>query len=69
LAPPRAPPPRIRAPPAAQEGSRLEFVLTNGEGKFDTPNPYGEAALPPNYVIPEPGTWRLKSGRLERVQG
>ena len=50
-----------------QEGGRMEFVLTNGSGKFDTPNPYGEPGRPKNYVIEEAGTWELHAGQLRRL--
>lgn len=46
---------------------RLEFVMTNGVGKFDTPNPYGETDKPKNYVIDMPGMYELKSGKVHRV--
>lgn len=37
-------------------------MLTNGEGIFDTPNPYGESSKPRNYTIDAPGTWQLTCG-------
>lgn len=46
------------------QGNRMEFVLTNGSGKFDTPNPYGEPGRPRNYVIDHSGTWELINGNL-----
>lgn len=48
-------------------GHRMEFVLTNGTGKFDTPNPYGEPNKPRNYLIDGPGIWELKRGDLTRI--
>lgn len=50
-----------------QVGNRLEFVLTNGSGKFDSPNPYGEPGHPKNYVIEAPGVWELEGGKLRRL--
>ena len=44
-------------------GHSLEFVLTNGDNKWDTP--YGGGGK--NYVANEPGVWRLKSGRVVRL--
>ena len=43
----------------------LEFVLTNGEGSWDTP---GLGAGSKNYRISEPGTWVLHHGSLGRAQ-
>jgi hypothetical protein len=45
----------------------VEFVLTNGLGKFDTPNPYGEPEKPKNYVITLPGVYELRDGQLHRL--
>lgn len=45
----------------------VEFVMTNGLGKFDTPNPYGEADKPKNYVINAPGMYELRNGQLHRL--
>ena len=62
---------KVPSPPALavlQEGAELQFVMTNGEGKFDTPNPYGEASKPRNYAIREPGTWLLKDGSLRKLE-
>jgi len=44
---------------------RLEFVLTNGEGSWDTP---GLGAGSKNYRISEPGTWVLRHGSLSRAR-
>ena len=44
-------------------GHSLEFVLTNGDNMWDTP--YGGGGK--NYVVNEPGVWRLKSGRVARL--
>jgi hypothetical protein len=55
---------RVIALPAA---ARVEFVLTDGGGKFDSPNPYGEPGRPKNYVA-KAGSYFLRSGRLERLE-
>lgn len=44
---------------------RIEFVLNNGHNDWDTPDPYGEGKK--NYVIDSPGTYYLKSGRLQKL--
>ena len=71
------------------EGARrIDFVMTDGHGNWDTPVPSyaahggggggggggsgsdsegGRAASPKHYSIEEPGTWRLKSGKLTRL--
>ncbi|KAK9805187.1 hypothetical protein WJX72_004677 [[Myrmecia] bisecta] len=46
-------------------GHRLEFVLNDGAGDWDTPDPSGGGRR--NYVIDSPGRYRLKSGQLHRV--
>lgn len=48
-------------------GTRLEFVLTNGDGQWDTPDPYGTNQANRNYVINAPGSYRLLSGKLSKV--
>ena len=48
-------------------GTRLEFVLTNGDGQWDTPDPYGTNQANRNYVIDAPGSYRLLSGKLGKV--
>ena len=67
------------------EGARrLDFVMTDGHGNWDTPVPSysahggnghgsgsdsdggGGKASPSFYSIEEPGTWRLKSGKLTK---
>ena len=56
---------RLLTVPAA----RLEFVLTDGFA-WDTPDPYGAKGKGgKNYIIQGPGAWRLKSGRLTRLDG
>lgn len=44
---------------------RVEFVLNNGAQDWDTPDPYGGGNK--NYVIDSPGTYYLKSGRLQKL--
>lgn len=48
-------------------GNRLEFVLNNGGGQWDTPNPYGADQAHNNYVIDAPGTYRLQAGKLGKL--
>lgn len=49
--------------------TRLEFVLTDGFA-WDTPDPYGAKGKGgKNYSIDGPGAWRLKSGRLTKLDG
>jgi hypothetical protein len=43
----------------------MEFVMTNGENDWDSPGRFAEK--PKNYVITGPGTYRLKSGKLEQL--
>lgn len=43
------------------DGSRMEFVVTNGSGDWDKPND-GSG----NYRITEPGVYRLHNGALQR---
>ena len=45
-------------------GSNMRFVLTNGAGKFDTPNPYGDPHKPKNYSIDAPGMYLLEGGEV-----
>jgi hypothetical protein len=42
---------------------RIEFVLNNGGNDWDSPAFSGAQ----NYVIDGPGTWHLKSGKLQRL--
>lgn len=55
---------------------RLFFVMTDGHGNWDTPVPSyasdgsdsdGSRKAPSHYSIEEPGTWRLKSGKLTKL--
>lgn len=48
-------------------GTRLEFVLTNGDGQWDSPDPYNTNQANKNYVIDAPGSYRLESGKLNKV--
>ncbi len=41
---------------------RIEFVLNNGANDWDSPYSGGK-----NYVIEGPGTWHLKSGKLQKL--
>jgi hypothetical protein len=50
----------------AIEGTKLEFVMNNGENDWDSPGRYMDK--PKNYEITAPGNYKLKSGKLERVQ-
>lgn len=48
------------------QAKRLEFVISNGDHDWDTPDPYGSGGQK-NYVVEGPGTFRLKSGKLQRL--
>lgn len=48
------------------EGKKLEFVMNNGENDWDSPGRYTDK--PKNYEISSPGNFRLKSGKVEKVQ-
>lgn len=48
-------------------GNRVEFVLNDGAGQWDTPDPYGGSQTK-NYVINAPGEYRLAAGRITKVQ-
>jgi protein-tyrosine-phosphatase len=41
---------------------KIEFVVNNGEGDWDTPDPYGGGQK--NYKITAPGTYVLRSGKV-----
>jgi hypothetical protein len=49
------------------EGNSVEFVLNNGANDWDTPNPYNMKDRPNNYAAKQPGSYRLRSGRLEKL--
>ncbi|KAK9905571.1 hypothetical protein WJX75_002343 [Coccomyxa subellipsoidea] len=44
-------------------GTRVEFVINNTEGGWDTPDPSTGSK---NYVIDAPGRYHLKSGKIVR---
>lgn len=46
---------------------RVEFVITDGTSDWDHPNPYSEDGQT-NYVADGPGVWRLKNGKLAKVE-
>lgn len=48
-------------------GNKIEFVLNDGSGQWDTPDPYG-AGQSKNYRIDTPGTYRLKDGRVSKLK-
>lgn len=48
-------------------GTRLEFVLTNGDGQWDSPNPYNTDGVNKNYVVDAPGRYTLKSGIITEI--
>ena len=48
-------------------GDRMEFVLNNGAGKWDVPNPYGTDQACKNYIVDGPGHYRLQSGKLIKL--
>ncbi|KAL4425297.1 hypothetical protein ABPG75_009313 [Micractinium tetrahymenae] len=47
-------------------GRRLEFVINDGGNDWDKPNPYGGSKLS-NYVVEEPGVYRLRNGKVTRL--
>lgn len=49
-------------------GYRLEFVINDGGADWDSPNPWGEEGRPKNYVADGPGIWRLKNGKLNKLE-
>jgi hypothetical protein len=49
--------------PPHPQGKSMEFVMTNGESDWDSPGRYTDK--PKNYTITGPGSYRLKSGKLE----
>ena len=50
------------------DAEHLEFVINNGSNDWDTPDPYG-LGQQQNYVIEGAGCYRLKSGRVHRLEG
>jgi hypothetical protein len=49
------------------EGSKLEFVFNDGHNNWDSPGQFTDK--PKNYHITTPGTYRIKSGKMEKVDG
>jgi len=47
-------------------GHSLNFVVTNGNDGWDTPDPYS-GGHKNYYVVNEPGIWRLKGGKVGRL--
>lgn len=48
------------------EGRKMEFVMNNGENDWDSPGRYTDK--PKNYEITSPGNYKLKSGKIEKLQ-
>ena len=44
-------------------GNQLEFVLNDGAGQWDTPDPYGSSQTK-NYMISTPGKYMLEAGAV-----
>ncbi|KAL4418802.1 hypothetical protein ABPG77_010211 [Micractinium sp. CCAP 211/92] len=47
-------------------GRRLEFVVNDGGNDWDKPSPWGGSKLS-NYVVEEPGVYRLRNGKVTRL--
>ena len=47
-------------------GDSLEFVLNDGAGQWDTPDPYGSSQTK-NYTINAPGTYKLVAGSVTKL--
>lgn len=47
-------------------GRRLEFVINDGGNDWDKPSPWGGSKLS-NYVVEEPGVYRLRNGKVTRL--
>lgn len=47
-------------------GHSIEFVLNDGAGQWDTPDPYGSSQNR-NYTVDSPGKYRLQGGRLNKL--
>jgi hypothetical protein len=60
-----APKPLLLASPPPPNKHPKTNRQNNGSGDWDAPGRYTEA--PGNYKITKPGTYKLKSGRLERL--
>ena len=52
---------------AQVRGNSLEFVLNDGSGQWDTPDPYGGSQTK-NYTISAPGMYRLEAGKITHVR-
>ena len=48
------------------EAHHMEFVITNGSNDWDTPDPFGNGGQQ-NYVIDGAGMYRLKSGKVIKL--
>ena len=48
-------------------GNRLEFVLNDGAGQWDTPDPYGGSQTK-NYTINAAGQYRLEAGQVSQIE-
>ena len=46
------------------DSASIEFVLTNGEGDWDSPDP---STNHKNYTIRSHGTYRVKSGKVSKL--
>lgn len=44
---------------------RIEFVMNNGDGNWDTPEYGGNSK---NYTIEGPGEYFLKSGKVQKLR-
>ena len=45
---------------------KIEFVLTNGEDQWDSPNPHAGGSQ--NHSIEDSGVYYLKSGKLQKLE-
>lgn len=67
LAPPSLPAGElVSIPRTPQPGRRLEFVINDGGNDWDKPSPWGGSKLS-NYVVEEPGVYRLRNGKVTRL--
>lgn len=48
-------------------GNHLEFVLNDGAGQWDTPDPYGGSQTK-NYTIETAGQYRLEAGKVSQTE-
>ncbi|CAG9464378.1 unnamed protein product [Pedinophyceae sp. YPF-701] len=49
------------------DAKSVEFVMNNGGDKWDSPDPFNKDG-PKNYTVDSPGTYRLKSGKLHKME-